>query len=53
MYENEDRRVCGRSKISIEEYVEKYEMNLISFKDSSESSILIRGGGTFEIIEKI
>ena len=38
--------------MSIEEYVEKYNMNLISFEDSSESSILICGGGTFESIEK-
>ena len=33
--------------MSIEEYVEKYNINLISFEDSSEC-----GGGTFESIEK-
>ena len=40
------------TKMSIEEYVEKYNMNLISFEDSSESSRLMGGGGTFESIEK-
>ena len=38
--------------MSIEEYMEKHDMNIISFEDSSESSRLIRGGGTFESIEK-
>ena len=38
--------------MSIEEYVEKYNMNFISSEDSSESSRLMRGGGTFESIEK-
>ena len=38
--------------MSIEDYVEKYNMNLISFEDSSESSRLMRGGGTFDSIEK-
>ena len=38
--------------MSIEEYVEKYNMNLISFEDSSERSRLMGGGGTFESIEK-
>ena len=38
--------------MSIEEYVEKYNMNIISFEDSSESSRLMRGGGNFESIEK-
>ena len=52
MYENQDLRVRGRTKTSIEEYVEKYNTNLISFEDSSESSRLIRGGGNFESIEK-
>ena len=37
--------------MSIEEYVEKYNMNFISFEDSSESSRLMGGGGTFESIE--
>ena len=36
----------------IEEFVGKYNMNLISFEDSSEISILMRGGGIFESIEK-
>ena len=39
-------------KIIIEEYVEKYNMNIIFFEDSSESSRLMGSGGTFEIIEK-
>ena len=39
--------------MSIEDYVEKYNMNLIFFQDSSESSRLIGGGGTFESIVKI
>ena len=52
MYENEDWRVRGRTKVSIEEYMEKYNINIIYFKDSSESSILMGGGGTFYSIEK-
>ena len=38
--------------MSIEEYVEKYNMNLISFEASSKSSRLMRGEGTFDSIEK-
>ena len=38
--------------MSIEEYVKKYNMNLISFEDSSESSRLMVSRGTFESIEK-
>ena len=52
MYKNEYWRVRGRTKTSIEEYVEKYDTNIIYSEDSSESSILMGGGGTFESIEK-
>ena len=52
IYENENWIVGGRTKISIEEYMEWYNINIISFEDSSESSRLMCGGGTFEIIEK-
>ena len=38
--------------MSIEEYVEIFNINLISFEDSSDSSILMGGGGTFDSIEK-
>ena len=38
--------------MSIEEYVKIYNMNIISFEDSSESSRSTGGGGTFESIEK-
>ena len=38
--------------MSIEEYLEKYNINLISFEDPSESSRLMGGGENFESIEK-
>ena len=37
--------------MSIEEYVE-ININIISFEDSSDSAILMGGGGTFESIGK-
>ena len=40
------------TKTSIEESVEKYDMNLLSFEDSPERSRLMGGGENVESIEK-